>query len=258
MTQARAWLHFLPLAALGLSFSTSLSAAEPPGPRAPGGLTRTGPPWCARLMCQRRGSTADVPVSPGSAEGTHLTSPVAVHLGLGAGVFQGPTEEVERWTVQQTSDGSPWGSVLLGPPSYERRRGKIAGPSLSLGVSLEQALAATSSLQWGLEARLSFAATLSVDRGSLLGGFADALVVVHDLPLHLALGPSLGVAVLHMHDELLTLEDPAVIVGGAAVAGLELGEAMPGALELIAHIGKSLTYDETLHQDLQLAFALPL
>ncbi|HKO92626.1 MAG TPA: hypothetical protein VJU61_15830, partial [Polyangiaceae bacterium] len=95
---------------------------------------------------------------------------------------------------------------------------------------------------------------------SLVGGFVDVLVDarVASWPVRLGVGPSLGVAMLEARDQTISLDEPAVMVGAAAVLALDLGELLPGTLELVGHYGKPMTYEDASHRDLQLAFALPL
>ena len=252
------WLRHLPYTAICLSFSATLSAAEAPPEPAPGNVARTARPGCAKLVCQPRGPAADLVVGTERPEAAETASTVAARLGLGAGEFRFPKAEV-RWETLSQSIGET-SEFVLGPPTVEERDVDIEGAAVSLGVSLEQPLASTSALRWSLEERLSFVAVLPLEGGSLVGGFVDALVNarVASWPLRLGVGPSLGVALLEGNDDLISLEEPAVIVGGAAVIALDLGALLPGTLELVGHFGKPLTYDDASHRDLQLAFAVPL
>jgi len=259
MLKPLARLRHLPYAAICLSFSATLSAAEAPAEQAAGGVARTARPGCAKLVCQRRGPAADLGGGTEGPEVAHQGSTVAVRLGVGAGAFRFPKGAVS-WAILVQENMGNGESVGLGPPTSEERSLDIEGPAVSLGVSLAQALASTSALRWGLEERLSFVAVLPLEGGSLVGGFADVLVDarVASLPLRLGIGPSLGVAMLDATDDTLILDEPAVMVGAAAVLALELGELLPGTLELVGHFGKPLTYDDASHRDLQLAFAVAL
>jgi len=255
MLKTPAWLRHLPYPAICLSFSATLSAAEAPAEQAPGGVARTARPGCAKLVCQRRGPAADVGAGTEEPGGTETGSTVAVRLGVGAGAFRLPKGAVSWVILVQDDAGNGFG-----PPTSQERSLDIEGPAVSLGVSLAQALASTSALRWGLEERLSFVAVLPLEGGSLIGGFADVLVDarVASLPLRFGVGPSLGVAMLDATDDTLILDEPAVMVGAAAVLGLELGELLPGTLELVGHFGRPLTYEDASHRDLQLAFAVAL
>jgi len=256
-------LRHLPYPAIWLSFSATLSAAEAPAEQAPGGVARTARPGCAKLVCQRRGPAGDVGGGTEGAEAADAGSTVAVRLGVGAGAFRLPRERVEWLTVEQTDGGGQF--VVRAPPTLEERDLDIEGAAVSLGVSLAQPLASSGSLYWGLEERLSFMAVLPLEGGSLVGGFVDVLVDarVASLPVHLGVGPSLGVAMLDTPTEptsldARSLDEAAVMVGAAAVLALDMGELLPGTLELVGHFGKPLTYEDASHRDLQLAFAVPL
>jgi hypothetical protein len=253
-----AWLRHLPYPAICLSFSATLSAAEAPAEQAAGGVARTARPGCAKLVCQPRGPAADLDAGAERPESGETASTVAIRWGLGAGAFRFPKVQVSWETVTQSIGETS--ELVLGPPMVEERDVDIEGAALSLGVSLEQPLASSSALRWSLEERLSFVAVLPLEGGSLVGGFVDVLVGARmaSLPVRLGVGPSLGVALLETNDDLLYLEEPAVMVGGAAVLALDLGALLPGTLELVGHYGTPLTYDDASHRDLQLAFAVPL
>lgn len=254
--------------AICLIFSPALAAAE--SSAAPV-VARAATPGCAKLVCQSRALSADPGVSAEPPAAESNASRLSVLVGLGAGAFHGPVVEVGFVRVLReigsVAAAVPPGSTpidLEGWSVYEEpgawRRTKVEGPTVSLGVSLDQPLLAAAELRLGLEERFTLAAVLPLSGGSSLAGVGDILLTARQAswPLQLAAGPSLAVAQLDTPDEGAVFYEPAVIAGGAALLRLDLAQALPAAIDLVGHYGKGLNYEGSSYRDLQLAFALRL
>jgi hypothetical protein len=269
--------------AICLGFSTAVGAAEGAPAQPSAGVARAARPGCAKLVCQRRtSSTDDRGPSAEQERGTPSASGVSVVMGLGAGSFWGPTVEYgyviatgpevpieANYNSTSPPPGASDVSVPIDPVDgstygYEEthtRRTKIQGPTLSLGVSLQQPLVDAGALQLKLEERLTFAVVLPLAGGSSVAGVGDILLlgVPASWPLQLGVGPSLAVAHLAAKDDDgISYDEPAVIAGGAGMLRLDLASTLPGSLDLVGHYGKLLNYEGSSYRDLQLAFALRL
>lgn len=265
----RRWLAIL------LAISPTASALESSSPQALPVSTRTTKPSCAKPLCHRLQPPADRVGSAEVPEQGPSSSGVSLVLGLGAGAFHAPRAEaavelVNAELPEQVT--APPGSVVVdqggvvGPLSESRRKSHLAGPSLSLGVSLAQPLLAAVTLDLGLEERFTSSALLPLDGGSFIAGVMDALLVVSHggWPVALAVGPSLAVARLDlpgMDDG--RLEEPIATPAIAALLRLDLAEleptgALAGTVDLVGHYGRSLNYEGASYRDLQLTLSLEL
>jgi hypothetical protein len=250
MRKARYLLRHLPLAALCAWFSPALHAAEAPRPAPAGPRARTAPPGCAKLVCQRRRAVTALDTGTPSSARTAGSSPVSVHVGLGVATLRAPSLQTRQ------PDAIPAETVSLGPPVSDGRLVESAGAALSFGVSLQQELASLASVRWGLEERISLTALLPVKSGELVAGVVGDLLVVASpasSALRVALGPSLGLVGLNA-----SATEPALVAGAALALGLDLGQLMPGTLELIGHLGAGLSHAGDSQRDLQLALSMPL
>jgi hypothetical protein len=256
--------------AICLIFSPAVASAESSAAPVSAFVARAAKPGCAKLVCQRRGVSADSGVSAEQPAPEPSASGLSVLVGLGAGAFHGPAVDVGLVSIFDESPsetpGAPPGStpVDIVGSTYEpggSRRTKVEGPAVSLGVSLAQPLLAAAALRLGLEERFTLAAVLPLSGGSSLAGFCDILMTARQAswPLQVAAGPSLAVAQLNLRDkDRAVFDEPGVIAGGAALLRLDLAHALPAAVDLVGHFGKGMNYEGSSYRDLQLAFALRL
>jgi hypothetical protein len=249
----RGWLGSALSAALCLSFSPLISAADSSSGQVSLAPARTALPGCAKLVCQRRAPALDG--AQRKQGGPQRAWPLRVRFGLGAGGFSAPVAPFGVYPAQDWADARP------GDGEEKTYRPEISGATVSLGVSLEQELSDAAGWRWGIEERLSLVTVVPVDGRSVaaIGGVADLLLsgCESGLPLRAALGPSLAVAQLHVDDEDISLDHPAVFVGAAASIRWDATALM--ALDLTGHLGKSLNYEgDAAYRDLQLTVSVGL
>jgi hypothetical protein len=250
----RRWRASALSAALCLSVSTVILAADSNSAPARRAAGRTALPGCAKLVCQRR------PPAPESAEPQHgdarSASPLRVRVGLGAGGFFAPLAPGGFYPEQFFADARLSDIEAANAATY---RPKITGVTVSLGVSLEQELSDAAAWRWGLEERLSLVTVVPLQgpSGSAIGGVADLLFGARAsaLPLRAAIGPSLAAAQLHVEDEDITLDHPAVFAGGAASLRWDATALL--SLDVTGHLATSLNYEaDAAYRDLQLVVSV--
>jgi hypothetical protein len=190
-------------------------------------------------------------------------------MGLGAGALRGPAQAVGLYNVEEggaVEFVAPPGAVIdvSGGSTYRSlgsRRTALEGPAASLGVSLAQPLLETSVLRLGVEERFTLAGLLSYSGGSYIAGAGDFLLAASHpkWPFEVAVGPSLTVASLDLEgvDED-RVEKPIVFPSPAVLLRLQLAGTLPGTLDLVGHVGKSLSSEGWSYRDLQLVLALEL